>query len=193
VLKRNLSKELLDKPDASKQEITEALSLFKNPVIIHSVLSTAMWEPDGSKVVSWYLDFWNDSWDMSSGPHLFICLHIEFDRKREEYLPNEEKVRNFVTDLDLTQYDKLHVTYLSELNPVAYLDAKTWVGNENNFEGFCKVHGPKFCDEDAVVRELYELYKQPDKVDSEGRISMLKLAPRLKQLIKDNYCQRNSV
>lgn len=193
VAERNLAKKFLGKLQAPKQEIVEAISQFKNPVIIHSSLGTVGWESHGSKVVLWFIEFWNQSWLRSSGTDLFVCLHIEFDRKREEFRDNEQKVRDFLGGLDRTKYTNLHVTPLSELIAVSDEEAKRWVRNEENFEGFCRIHGPRFCEVQTVVNEIIALYRQPDMVDLEGRISMLKLAPKLKRLIETNYCQRNSV
>jgi hypothetical protein len=193
VLERNLAKKVLGKPGARTQEIIEAVSQFKNPIIIHSGLSTAAWEPHGPKIVSWFLDFWNDSWGGLAGPHLFICFHIEFDRKREEFIPHEQKVRDFLAGLELTKYGNLNVACLSELDAVPDDAAKEWVRDEENFEGFCKVHSPNFCDVQDVVNEIITLYKQPESVNSRGCISMLSLAPKLKHLVKTYYCQRSTV
>lgn len=192
-VERNLAKKFLGRVQASQPEIVKAISQFKTPVIIHSSLSTGGWEPHGAQIVSWFIKFWNQSWLKSSGANLFICLHIEFDRKREAFRNNEQKVRDFLHGLDLTKYKNLHVACLSELIAVSDEAAKEWVRNEENFEGFCRLHGPKFCEVQVVVNKIIDLYKQPDLVDPDGRISMLNLAPKLKHLIETNYCQRNSV
>jgi TIR domain. len=191
LIQRNLAHKFLGRGRATKAEIVEAISLYKAPVMINSLVSTENWEPHGPALVKAFIDYWNDSWELPYGPHLFICLHIEYSKNRAEFVEREARVQEFINSLRASDYDKLHLILLPELDSVPEIEVKYWIKDEENFTGFCPVHKIKFCNVQDVLELIDKLYEDRQLTNEAGGISMQPLARKLKDMLEENRCQKD--
>lgn len=193
VLRRQLAARFLRGNAARDDEIRAALAQFPAPVIIHSLLSTEIWKPDTKRLIKAFLSFWNNSWVLPPGPHLFVCLHIEYNKKRPEYMARESEVEAFLRRLKPSDYADLHLVLLPELTTVPELEVNLWANDEEYFSGFCPTHSPKFCDVQSLLDGIDDLYRDPELTDQHGRIPMQLLARRLKKMLKDSGCHEERI
>lgn len=186
-LRKTLGVKLLRNRRATKKELSAAIGQFKAPVIVHSVLSTEEWEPHGPEVVGAYLRFWDEGWELPAGPHLYTLLHIEYNRKRQDFILNEPKVEEFIARHDWAAYGNVHAVCLPKLSAIPESDAKDWLRDEANFADFCRVHRRGFCDVSGGVEGVGRIYRGGDAL-----LPMQVLAPQLRRVLKEYRCRKHS-
>jgi hypothetical protein len=82
---RELSQELLGKPDLNRSRITDALLHVSSPILMHTFLSTSDWEQGGEAALRAFLDFWNAWKELRRTTPLVICVRVRYQIENSLY------------------------------------------------------------------------------------------------------------
>jgi hypothetical protein len=185
------NKGLISKPQATKQEMLEALAALRMPVMIHSHLNAEGWEQRGRKLTEAFLQFWNSWPEFPPSLTLISCLIIKYGKlenaglfQRWKYERANNKARRFLKEeLTLSTYGNMHGVLLPELTAISQAQVQNWIDDGSNFEQLCVKHKLQFCSPPDAITRIARFYNQSPLRRMEGNIPVIPMNPLATELL----------
>ena len=184
------NKGVIQSPMATKEEVFEALTALRMPVMIRSHINAEGWNRTGLKLTNAFLEFCNTWPAFPPGLTLICCLVIKYGKlenvgryKRWKYERANNKARKFLEEeLDTSSYSNIHAVVLPKLSPISLAEVQNWIDDGANFDQVCLKHKQEFCSPpDAMVR-LNRFYNQSPARKFDGEVQVIPMNPLAKEL-----------
>jgi hypothetical protein len=197
-LRHTLAEQVTSRRKATVEEISQALSQYRAPVIIHSYLATESWGPHSSGVVDELIKFWDAFPDLPLTTRLFICLFVIYRKPGPAGPPpapsaarrrdGSMSAREYFRRLNFSAYSGVRGVVLPEMLPISLEDAENFFRDENHFKELCPICSPLFCNTPSAIEEIRSYYKGVGDDDPRVRVPMQDLAKELGRVLEENFC-----
>jgi hypothetical protein len=177
VLKSQLYRSQTGKHDGAVDDLIQVLNARLTPLLIYSTIQAGEWQKHEPELIDQWIDFWNQFPDLAVGKKLFVFLCFNYkntegmNRSRtKEYQALNQRMRDFINNFNLQQYDNVNGIVLTELCSITYEKLNEWIVK----------YAAVYCDEEALRYEIDQYYKR-QKMNS---ICMCLLAKELRELCR---------
>jgi hypothetical protein len=167
-LRMNLSNVILNKSFAELDEVNNWLAKIPGPVIIHTRMFTNTWKAYGDKVLTGFLEFWQNWPDLAPGQQLFVFWSMQYQmekqglffwQKRRFDSANNKDIEMTLSTVSFSDFDRFIGVVLPKLEGITRTDAENWAHLEDT-KCFCRGH-----DVLVEIRRIFEEWESGKKSD----------------------------
>ncbi len=205
-LRTTLAEIVINRREASLEEINDYFNKFPTPILIHTRLFIKQLQKQEFATLDNLLNFWH-AWPFPINQNLIICISIKYEIKRKRhtkksnivarlfsyfisyflkknrYQKVNQEIHQYIEMLSRSNFDKFHRLsglVLPELTGVSREDVEEWVYME------CTQNVIGEAMADKLLKKIRELFYEWEEQNSSNTIPMDDLAEKLRELLESN-------